>query len=167
MSIAGGTISSLPRQFVLYSPTERYLGLGVLRRPIVATLPLSGRYVVNIDWNERPLTDRGDYTIVVRAVSSLAFGTPARGIDGPGGEVWTFEGTAGERVLVEFADDNDLVYRLLSPDGFITNSFGDPIVETLPVSGMYQIVAQSIPDDPGIIGEGSGGTYTITVRTLN
>ncbi len=163
VSVVGG--DSLFPRLHLHSPTERYLAYGFPILPIVETLPLSGRYVVDIDWDERP---RGDYTIVVRAARPLAFDTPVRGIDGPGVEVWTFEGTAGQRVFVEFSDDIAMTYELKSPEGrSINQSFGGALFERLPVSGRYLIEARDLDGDPDIVGEGSGGTYTITVSTRN
>jgi hypothetical protein len=155
-------------------------GAGDLDAKIDLTLPADGSYTIvataltagtggpytmrveePVDLNTLPTMGR---TIEVGEARSgeLTWADPTV-IDGRRGQVWGFEGTAGQRVAVElFSDDFDAYLYLVGP-GLIEpmsddDSAGDldaRIMLTLPATGTYRIIASAL-------GAGESGGFTLS-----
>ena len=153
----------------LTSPTGEVIGTdddggAGLDAQLVTNLPVSGRYRVEV----RPVSEAGEYAVVVRRVRKLSWGTPATGdlnVDVPGAdgvdtEVWTFDGTAGQYVYVGAAMDGYApIVSLRSPIGGeeISIDYGGRLMAALPRSGEYRIHVESY----------ESGSYEIEVTTVD
>ena len=148
---------------------------------LVATLTDDGRYLVNVQpWGFDP---GGAYEVAVHVIAQAPPVEPmvempedlnlyARGVLDPGDDGnWTFQGRAGQTVVVTASsDDFDTVVELRSPAGQLIDDDDDGgsdtnsrLVATLTDDGRYRVNVRayaSLFDNPG------GGTYEVAVRVV-
>jgi len=100
---------------------------------------------------------------------ALAFDSSTSGnVAGGSGDLWTFEGTAGQTVIIDMREDKDSgldpLVLLYGPDNTLVASdddggeagFDSLLEFELPASGTYTLIATSFGS--------SGGAYTLVIR---
>ena len=130
---------------------------------LIAALPQSGEYRIHVESYES-----GSYEIevgTVDVVGALTPGGSSRGFldSGSSGEIWTFEGRAGQLIGVEARSDSfDTIATLLSPTGEELESDDDggsgtnsQLAAFLSDSGRYLVEVRSF--------DGTGGGYSVAL----
>jgi large repetitive protein len=144
-SRSGGTNAT----WTLYSPTNQFIGNNNLAGDFEPTLPGDGTYILVLNGNNATANIPYSFQVVTPEIitTALTLGNSVTGsISEPGEEdVYTFTGTAGQRLLFDSLDnDSDSInVRLVNPTGSTVFNIGhtsDREPFTLTETGTYRLI---------------------------
>ena len=132
---------------------------------LVVSLPVDGRYLVDV--HDAFLFESGPYEIAVHTVTPtpLEMNADVEGVlavEGPGADVWSFDGAAGQAMEVLLtADAFHADYHVISPGGEVLGFY--PRTYPLAAGGRYLLGVVN-GGDLGL--RGPGGRYAVSLRPM-